>query len=102
MLREGELVIIDGEAGHVLATPHVIALAFYRDKRQQQQQYRAGLVRLKGRAAISRDGMRLKLLANLELSEDAKIAGQNGAEGDGLYRTEFLHLNTKTSRKSGL
>src|SRR3546814_1542102 len=60
MLREGELVIIDGEAGHVLATPDDIALAFYRDKRQQQQQYRAGLVRLKGRAAISRDGMRLK------------------------------------------
>src|SRR3546814_9615591 len=37
MLREGELVIIDGEAGHVLATPDDIALAFYRDKRQDRK-----------------------------------------------------------------
>lgn len=95
LLREGEEVIIDGEAGHVLATPDDIALAFYRDKQQQQQQYRAGLVRLKGRAATSRDGMHLKLLANIEMLEDAKVAEENGAEGVGLYRTEFLYMNRK-------
>ncbi|NGY05434.1 phosphoenolpyruvate--protein phosphotransferase [Solimonas terrae] len=95
LLREGELVIIDGEAGHVLATPDDVALAFYRDKQQQQRQYRASLVKLKGRAAISRDGVHLRLLANIELPEDAKVAEENGAEGVGLYRTEFLYMNRK-------
>lgn len=95
LLREGELVILDGEAGHVLATPDDIALDFYRDKQRQQAQYRAGLVRLKGRAAVSRDGVPLTLLANIELPEDARVGEENGAEGVGLYRTEFLYMNRK-------
>ncbi|MGH8447184.1 MAG: phosphoenolpyruvate--protein phosphotransferase [Solimonas sp.] len=95
LLREGELVIVDGEAGHVLATPDDISLDFYRAKQRSQAQYRAGLVRFKGRAAVSRDGVRVKLLANIELPEDARVAEENGAEGVGLYRTEFLYMNRK-------
>ncbi|NKF24061.1 phosphoenolpyruvate--protein phosphotransferase [Solimonas marina] len=95
LLREGEPVILDGEAGHLLAAPDEIALEFYRAKQRAQAQYRAGLVRLKGRDAVSRDGLRAKLLANIELPEDAKVAEENGAEGVGLYRTEFLYMNRK-------
>lgn len=95
LLREGELLIVDGDAGHVLATPDEIALEFYRGKQRSQAQYRAGLVKLKGRAAVSRDGAHLTLLANIELPEDAKVAEENGAEGVGLYRTEFLYMNRK-------
>jgi phosphotransferase system enzyme I (PtsI) len=95
LLRDGETVIVEGEAGHVLAAPDEQALAFYRGKQEQQARYRADLVKLKGKAAVSRDGIAIRLLANIELPEDAKVAAENGAEGVGLYRTEFLYMNRK-------
>jgi phosphoenolpyruvate-protein phosphotransferase (PTS system enzyme I) len=96
LLRDGELLIVDGEAGHALADPDERALAFYNAKRARQAAYRAGLVKLKGKAAVSRDGVKIRLLANIELAEDAREAEANGAEGVGLYRTEFLYMNRKT------
>ncbi|MGH8118828.1 MAG: phosphoenolpyruvate--protein phosphotransferase, partial [Rhodanobacteraceae bacterium] len=93
LLRDGELVIVDGEAGHVLADPDTGALDFYLRKQEQQAQYRRDLVKLKGKAAISRDGVKIHLLANIEMPEDAEVAAANGAEGVGLYRTEFLYMN---------
>jgi phosphotransferase system enzyme I (PtsI) len=95
LIRENELLVIDGEAGHVLADPDAQALQFYRDKQAAQLRHRADLVKLKGRDAISRDGVHIHLLANIELPEDAKVAEENGAEGVGLYRTEFLYMNRR-------
>ncbi|MES0872596.1 phosphoenolpyruvate--protein phosphotransferase [Sinimarinibacterium thermocellulolyticum] len=95
LLRDNETVIVDGETGHVLADPDELALSFYRDKQRKHARHRAGLVRLKGRDAISRDGVPIRLLANIELPEDARIAEEAGAQGVGLYRTEFLYMNRK-------
>ncbi|WP_370306726.1 phosphoenolpyruvate--protein phosphotransferase [Sinimarinibacterium flocculans] len=95
LLRDNETVIVDGEAGHVLADPDTQALGFYRDKQRQHERHRAGLVRLKGRDAVSRDGVPIRLLANIELPEDARVAEESGAQGVGLYRTEFLYMNRK-------
>jgi phosphoenolpyruvate-protein phosphotransferase (PTS system enzyme I) len=95
LLRDGESVIVDGEAGHVLADPDALALAFYHDKQQAQQRQRADLAKIKNRAAISRDGVHIRLLANIELPEDARVAEESGAQGVGLYRTEFLYMNRK-------
>ncbi len=95
LLRDGETVVVDGEAGHVLAGPDAQALAFYRAKQDDQARYRADLVKLKGKAAVSRDGVAIRLLANIELPEDARTAAENGADGVGLYRTEFLYMNRK-------
>ncbi|PTU30043.1 phosphoenolpyruvate--protein phosphotransferase [Stenotrophobium rhamnosiphilum] len=95
LLRENETVIVDGEAGHVLADPDAKALDFYLRKQEHQAQYRRDLVKLKGKAAISQDGIKIHLLANIELLEDAAEAVANGAEGIGLYRTEFLYMNRK-------
>ncbi|MFA5940557.1 MAG: phosphoenolpyruvate--protein phosphotransferase [Sinimarinibacterium sp.] len=95
LLRDGESLIVDGEAGHVIADPDAQALEFFRDKQAAQARHRAGLVRLKGRAAISRDNVHIRLLANIELPEDARVAEEAGAEGVGLYRTEFLYMNRK-------
>ncbi|HVT36172.1 MAG TPA: phosphoenolpyruvate--protein phosphotransferase [Nevskiaceae bacterium] len=95
LLREGEQVIVDGEAGHVLADPDGQALDFYRAKRENLAQYRRDLEKIKADAAISRDGIKIHLLANIELPEDAAEAAANGAEGVGLYRTEFLYMNRK-------
>jgi len=96
LLRDGELVIVDGEAGHVLADPDAQALAFYRRRQQEQAEYRRNLVKLRGKAAVSQDGVKIRLLANIELPEDAREAADNGAEGVGLFRTEFLYMNRKT------
>jgi phosphotransferase system enzyme I (PtsI) len=93
LLGDGEWAIVDGEAGHLLAGPDAEAIAFYRNKQAAQRAYRAGLVRLKGEAAESRDGQRCRLLANIELAADAAMAAENGATGVGLYRTEFLYMN---------
>ena len=95
LLREGETVIVDGELGHVLADPEDKALAFFESKRVRQLADRADLARLRDRPAISCDGVRIRLLANVELSEDAAEAAALGAEGVGLYRTEFLFLNRR-------
>ncbi|HSW13888.1 MAG TPA: phosphoenolpyruvate--protein phosphotransferase [Solimonas sp.] len=95
LLRDGETLIVDGEPGHVLADPDEQALAFYRNRQIEQAEYRRNLVKLRGKAAISRDGIRIRLLANIELPEDAREAAENGAEGVGLFRTEFLYMNRK-------
>jgi phosphotransferase system enzyme I (PtsI) len=93
LLQEDELVIVDGEPGHAIAGPEESALAFYRRKQQQHVEARKQLVKLKDKAAVSRDGQKITLLANIELPEDAKQAQKMGAEGVGLYRTEFLYMN---------
>jgi phosphoenolpyruvate-protein phosphotransferase (PTS system enzyme I) len=95
LLRENETLIVDGERGHVLASPDDGATAFYRRKQEADRVYRSTLVKLKDVQAVSRDGVRIKLLANIELPEDAKEAADAGAEGVGLYRTEFLYMNRK-------
>ncbi|MBX6421205.1 MAG: phosphoenolpyruvate--protein phosphotransferase [Nevskia sp.] len=96
LLREGETVIVDGELGHALADPDARAAAFFQAKRERLQADRARLARLRDQPAVSRDGVAIKLLANIELPEDAAAAAALGAEGVGLYRTEFLYMNRKT------
>jgi len=93
LLREGEAVIVDGELGHVLADPGAQATEFFSAKRERQDRERTALGSLKDKPAISRDGVKIRLLANIELPEDAVRAAALGAEGVGLYRTEFLFMN---------
>jgi phosphoenolpyruvate-protein phosphotransferase (PTS system enzyme I) len=93
LLQEDEWVIVDGEPGHAIAGPDDGALAFYRAKQQQHLENRKALSKLKDKPAVSRDGQKITLLANIELPEDAKQAAKMGAEGVGLYRTEFLYMN---------
>ena len=93
LLRDGEAIIVDGDLGHALADPDEQALSFFRSKRAGQLARRAALSGLRHQPAISRDGVKIKLLANIELSEDAAHAADLGAEGVGLYRTEFLYMN---------
>ena len=95
LLRENETVIVDGEHGHVLADPDAKALDHYRRKQDQQVEDRRLLQTLRDKPAVSRDGISVRLQANIELPEDAKEAEANGAAGVGLYRTEFLYMNRK-------
>lgn len=95
LLRDGETAIIDGDQGHVLADPDAQALDFFQAKRARLQADRAALAGLRHRPAVSRDGVPIRLYANIEMSEDAAHAARLGAEGVGLYRTEFLYMNRK-------
>jgi phosphoenolpyruvate-protein phosphotransferase (PTS system enzyme I) len=95
LLRENETVIVDGEHGHVLADPDDKALAHFRRKQDQQAEDRRLLQSLRDKPALSRDGVSVRLQANIELPEDAHEAEANGAAGVGLYRTEFLYMNRR-------
>ncbi|MBI3172060.1 MAG: phosphoenolpyruvate--protein phosphotransferase [Hydrocarboniphaga effusa] len=95
LLRDDELVIVDGDLGQALANPDAQALDAFRAKLQKQADSRRALSKLKDKAAVSRDGLKITLLANIELPEDAQQAAEFGAEGVGLYRTEFLYMNRK-------
>jgi phosphotransferase system enzyme I (PtsI) len=92
-LRQGEILVVDGESGTVLAEADAATLAYFQDRLDAIEARRVRLRGLVGRPSVTRDGVQVKLLANLELPEDALAARANGAVGVGLYRTEFLYMN---------
>jgi phosphotransferase system enzyme I (PtsI) len=93
LLQEGETVIIDGKSGFIVAAPDENALQQYSDAQAEEKAWRARLAELKHQPAETLDGTRVQLRANIELPEDVGVCDENGAEGIGLYRTEFLYLN---------
>jgi len=92
-IQDGETVIVDGERGLIIAGPDAAMLAYYRERRREVEQYRAALERLRGRAAVTRDGRAVELLGNIELAGDIAEVLAAEADGVGLYRTEFLYMN---------
>ena len=92
-LREGELLIIDGDEGVVLADADARITEFYRGKREARQKRQARLARLRRAPAVTIDGIPVELQANVELEVDFDVARVAGARGVGLYRTEFLYMN---------
>lgn len=94
-LKDGETIIVDGEAGQAIAAPDEHALSFFKGKQQQLSDDREALKLLRDKPPITRDFVKIRLLANIEMPEDAIHAADQGAEGVGLYRTEFLYMNRK-------
>jgi phosphoenolpyruvate-protein phosphotransferase (PTS system enzyme I) len=92
-IQDGETIILDGEQGLVLAGADTGLLDHYRRLQEAESDRRENLTRLKDTAAITRDGVRVQLLSNIELPEDMERTLAVGAEGIGLYRTEFLFMN---------
>jgi phosphotransferase system enzyme I (PtsI) len=90
---EGDLVVLDAEAGRVHTAPAPEALSQFRQRLRAQVESRIALRKLKGRLARTRDGIAVDLMANIELPEDAREALEAGADGIGLFRTEFLFMN---------
>lgn len=93
LLQEGETVIIDGQNGFVVAGPDEKALQQYSDAQAEERAWRERLAELKHQPAETIDGTHVQLRANIELPEDVGVCYENGADGIGLYRTEFLYLN---------
>lgn len=93
VIRQDDLVVIDGDAGLVIVNPSDIVLEEYRFRQRQSELEREKLTRLRHTPAVTMDGERIELLANIELPTDAKAAVAAGAAGVGLFRTEFLFMN---------
>src|SRR5215470_3022925 len=93
MIREGELLIVDGSAGVLIVNPDRQVLAEYQLRRSQFDLERQKLKRLKTMPAATVEGIAVELQANIELPEDVGAALEAGAMGVGLFRSEFLFLN---------
>jgi len=92
LVRQDDWVIIDGDAGVIIVDPSPIILAEYGFKQRQGDLERERLTRLRHTPAITMDGQKIELLANIEMPEDTKAAMQVGAVGVGLFRSEFLFM----------
>ncbi|HSV52019.1 MAG TPA: phosphoenolpyruvate--protein phosphotransferase [Burkholderiaceae bacterium] len=92
VVRQDDWVIIDGDAGVVIGDPSAIILAEYGFKQRQAELERERLSRLRHTPAVTLDGQKVELLANIEMPEDAAGAVKAGAVGVGLFRSEFLFM----------
>jgi phosphotransferase system enzyme I (PtsI) len=92
LVRQDDWVIVDGDAGVVVVDPSPIILAEYGFKQRQGELERGRLSRLLHTPAVTLDGQRIELLANIEMPEDAPGAVKAGAVGVGLFRSEFLFM----------
>jgi phosphotransferase system enzyme I (PtsI) len=94
-ISEHELVIVDGVMGVVIVNPDPVVLEEFRRRQSQLDIERENLKRLKSTKARTLDGTPVELYANIELPEDMPEVLEAGAEGVGLFRSEFMFLNRK-------
>ena len=92
-IQDNEPLILDGELGTLIAGADDTVTAEYQQRLTAFRQHIASLSRYKTQATKTKDDIAIKLLANAELPEDISIISNAGAEGIGLYRTEFLYMN---------
>jgi phosphotransferase system enzyme I (PtsI) len=92
LIEQDDWVIIDGDAGVVIANPSQLVLEQYRLRQVVLQKARKRLQKLKKTPAVTIDGIPIALHANIELPDDCPGALDNGATGVGLFRSEFLFM----------
>jgi phosphotransferase system enzyme I (PtsI) len=95
-LETDQYVLLDGSAGLVIVDPTKETLKRYSELEARRVRVAAGLKELRETKSTTRDGRHIVLSANIELQEDVDAVATHGAEGIGLYRTEFLYLNRDT------
>jgi phosphotransferase system enzyme I (PtsI) len=95
LVNGGDLLVMDGETGEVVINPtEEVSQSFFERKRRDRSMERE-ILRYASLPAKTRDGIRVRLQANIEMVEEILSAKTHGAEGIGLYRTEILYLNRK-------
>jgi phosphotransferase system enzyme I (PtsI) len=93
-VREGDFVIVDGTGGEVIINPPAAVRREYQAKKEKYDIYRRELQKTARLKPVTLDGVRVNLLANLELPEEVNMAMSLGAQGVGLFRSEFIYLRT--------
>ncbi len=94
-IKDGDILVVDGLQGLVIINPDSNTLAHYSQEEQKYKTRQKELKKLRKLPAETLDGYRLLLSANIEMPQDVKAALENGAEGVGLFRTEFLFMNAE-------
>jgi phosphoenolpyruvate-protein phosphotransferase (PTS system enzyme I) len=95
LIRQNDLIIVDGDHGIVIVDPAPIVLEEYSYRQSEKVLEQRKLQRLKFSPTQTLDGTKIELCANIELPDDAQTAVEAGAMGVGLFRTEFLFMNHK-------
>ncbi|MDD3529538.1 MAG: phosphoenolpyruvate--protein phosphotransferase [Gallionellaceae bacterium] len=93
LIQEGDLIIVDGNAGVVIVDPDAAILEEYRLRQNEWRLEQQKLKRLKSSPSATLDGVAVELLANIDQPEDVREAVQENAAGIGLFRSEFLFMN---------
>jgi phosphotransferase system enzyme I (PtsI) len=93
VLAENDLVVLDADTGKLIVNPEPTQLTDYRQRLRTHNEARIALRKLKGKIARTTDGVAIDLFANIELPDDARDALEAGADGIGLFRSEFLFMN---------
>jgi phosphotransferase system enzyme I (PtsI) len=93
-IKSGDLLIVDGNEGHIIVHPASETLARYRRARTRSERRQRTMAKLRDLPAETTDGFRVTLAANIELPEEVPHVIDHGAEGVGLFRTEFLFINS--------
>ncbi len=94
--KNGTIIAVDGLEGEIVINPSATTLARYRKHQQKFKKERDQLKSLKRLPAITSDGAEVMLVANIELPRELSKALDAGAQGVGLFRTEFMFMNRKT------
>jgi phosphoenolpyruvate-protein phosphotransferase (PTS system enzyme I) len=92
----GDEVIVDGHRGFLILNPDDETRARYQQTREEFRTFETRLEELRDLPAETRDAVRVQLVGNIEFPEEARHCLERGADGVGLYRTEFLYLNKQT------
>ncbi|MDQ8032704.1 MAG: phosphoenolpyruvate--protein phosphotransferase [Bordetella sp.] len=92
LVRDGDMLIVDGAAGVVVVNPSRRILQEYRARQRTYAEERATLALLRDEPSVTLDGIDVALHANIELPEEASLALAQGAQGIGLFRSEFLFM----------
>lgn len=95
-IKNGDLVIIDGTEGDVFVNPSEDLVKEYEGKRAEFEAYKEELKQLVNEESITADGHKVKLAANIGTPNDLEGVLKNGSDAIGLYRTEFLYMDSET------
>jgi phosphotransferase system enzyme I (PtsI) len=96
IINTGDQIIIDGIDGNILINPPKKTLEHYKNKQSNYKRYEENLLINIEQPTITKDNFRVKLMANIETTHEINTLKKFGAEGVGLYRTEFLYLGTQS------
>ncbi len=94
-IKDGDMIILDGNQGIVIINPDTSTLENYYREQQIFLAEEKDLEKLKDFPAVTLDGHKINLIANIEVPEEIKSVLSHGASGIGLYRTEYLYMNRK-------
>lgn len=92
-VKSGDPVILDGSSGKFITKPDIETFNRYLEKQRRYLYFEKELQKMVPLPAVTRDGCKIRLAANIETPDDVCGVLEHGADGVGLYRTEFLYLN---------